>query len=167
MTRMLYTWIMNNKSHIPDELIMISKYFSWRTAWKVARWWLVAFVISAIFDVFFPDVKKQLSWGWRVTIVFVEFLAVLLFVFDATKFIRKMDELQRLLSLTIFLFAASATLIFFLLWECLDRERFFYHIFGLSPDGTVCWGICSVAHVNMLFGGFYGLGFLIFKRRYK
>ena len=156
---------MKNKSPVPDELIMFDKQFSWRTAWNVCRWWFVAFVISAVFDLIFPDVKKQLPLGWRVTIVFAEFLAILLFVFDAVKFIRGMDELQRRITLAALFFSVSASFFLFLLWLRLEREGFFNAVFGPPPDGT--WGISSVAHACVLLGGFYGLGFLIFKRRYK
>jgi len=167
MTSMLYTVAMNTKPPVPDELIMFDRQFSWRTAWKVARWWLMAFLISALCDLIFSEEKKHWSFEWRTAIVFAEFLCIALFCHDAVKWVRGMDELQRQLSLTIFIFAVSATLLFFLFWQCLDRERFFYQVFGLSPDGTISWGICSVAHACVLSGGFYGLGFLIFKRRYK
>lgn len=158
---------MNEKPPVPDELILFDKQFSWRTAWKVARWWLIAFLISAICDLILSDEKKHWPCAWRTALIFAEFFCLAFICFDVARWLRRMDELQRILTLTIFLFAVSATLIFFLLWSCLDRKRFFYNVFGMSPDGTICWGICSVAHLAMLFGGFYGLGFLIFKRRYK
>lgn len=98
-------------------------------------------------------------------IVLTEFSTILLFVLDAKRWIHSMDELQRRLTLAIFLFAVSATFIFFMLWLGLNRAGFFNAVFGPPPDGT--WGISSVAHACLLFGGFYGLGFLIFKRCYK
>jgi hypothetical protein len=156
---------MDTKQHIPDELILISKQFSLRTGWKVCRWWFVALVISTVFDLVFPEMKKQLPLGWRVAIVFAEFLAILLFMFDAAKFIRAMDELQRRIALAALFFSVSASFFFFLLWLRLEREGFFNAAFGPPPDGT--WGIASVAHACLLLGGFYGLGFLIFRRRYK
>ena len=167
MTRLLYTVAMNTKPPVPDELIMFDRQFSVRTAWRVARWWLMAFLISAVCDLYLADQRANWPFAWRTAIVFAEFFCMALFCFDVARWLRRMDELQRSLTLTIFSFAVSATLFFFLLWECLNREEFFYQVFGLSPDGTISWGICSVAHVNVLLGGFYGLGFLIFKRRYK
>lgn len=167
MTRMLYTgFVMNNKQNIPDELIMFDKQFSWRTAWNVGRWWFLAFITSTVCDIIFPQVVKQWPLGWRVTIVFAEFLAILLFVFDAARWIRGMDELQRRITLAAFFFAVSATFFYFLLWLRLVREGFFNAVFG-PPFLNGTWAISTVAHACMLLGGFYGLGFLIFKRRYK
>lgn len=158
---------MKNKSHIPDELIMFSKHFSLWSALKVCRWYLVAIIISYLSDLQFPDVIKHWPLGWRLTIVFAEFFAVLLFIFDAVKFVRRMDELQCRITQAALFFSVSASFFFFLLWFYLDKEKFFTTVFGRSPDGNYCWGIYTVAHVCMLLGGFYGLGFLIFKRRYK
>jgi len=157
---------MSNPPSIPDELIMFDRQFSWRTAWKVARYWLLAFMLSAAFDLIFPDVKKHWSPGGRAALVAAEFLALVLFYFDAAKWIRGMDELQRRVALELFLFSVSASFCFFLLWLRLEREGFFNAIFG-PPLWNNTWGISSVAHACALLGGFYGLGFLIFKRRYK
>jgi hypothetical protein len=169
MTRMLYIPAMSTKSPVPDELIMFDKQFSVTTALKVCRWWFTALVISAFFDVFFPEVKKQLPLVWRVTIVLAEFLALLLFVIDARRFIRKMDELQRRITIAALFFSVGASFFLFVLWLRLEREGFFNAVFGppFSPFSTTTWGIASVAHACVLLGGFYGLGFLIFKRRYK
>jgi hypothetical protein len=166
---MLYTIAMNTKLSVPDELIMFDRQFSWRTAWKVCRWWLAAFVISAVFDLVLPDWKIHQPLRWRVTIVFAEFFAIVLFVFDAVKFIRRMDELQRRITIAAFFFSVSASFFVFVLWLRLEREGFFNAVFGppFSPFSTTTWGIASVAHACVVLGGFYGLGFLIFKRRYK
>jgi hypothetical protein len=166
MTRMLYTgFVMNNKPPIPDETIMFSKHFSFWTSLKVSRWWLVAMIISYLSDLQFRDVVKQWSLGWRLVIIFAEFFAILLFVFDAMRFIRRMDELQRRITQAALFFSVSASFFFFMLWLYLNRAGFFNAVLGPPPDGT--WGIASIAHVCVLLGGFYGLGFLIFKRRYK
>ena len=158
---------MNTQSSLPDELIMFDKQFSLRTSLKVSKWWLIALIISALCDVIFPNITKSWPVGWRVAIVFAEFLALLLFVADATKFIRTMDELQRRITLAALFFSVSASFCLFVLWLRLEREGFFNAVFGppFSRNGT--WGISSVAHACVLLGGFYGLGFLIFKRRYK
>ncbi len=167
MTRMLYSaFVMKNTQNIPDELIMFEKEFSWRTAWKVCKWWFIAFAISAVCDMIFPEVKKQWPLALRVAVVLAEFLALVLVLFDAAKFVRGMDELQRRIALAALFFSVSASFFFFLLWLRLEREGFFNAVFGPPPvNGT--WGISSVAHACVLLGGFYGLGFLIFKRRYK
>lgn len=146
---------------------MFDRQFSWRTAWKVCRWWFVALVISTVFDLIFPDVTKQLSVGWRSLIVFAEFLAILLFAHDAAKFIRKMDELQRRITVAALFFSVGTSFFVFVLWLRLEREGFFNAVFGPPILGNNTWGISSVAHACVLLGGFYGLGFLIFKRRYK
>jgi hypothetical protein len=78
-----------------------------------------------------------------------------------------MDELQRRLTLTIFLFATSATFLFFLFWLRLEAVGFFTAVFGPPFWKNHTWGIATVADACVLLGGFYGLGFLIFKRRYK
>ena len=156
----------NSKHPVPDELIMFDRQFSLRTAWKVCRWWFVAFVISAVCDVIYPQPVKQLSWEWRTAIVSVEFLALLLFIVDATKWIRAMDELQRRITLAAFQFSIVASFFLFVLWLRLDREGFFNAVFG-PPFINGTWGIATVAHVCVLLGGFYGMGFLIFKRRYQ
>jgi hypothetical protein len=156
---------MNNKSPIPDEMIMFSRHFSLCTGLKVCRWYLAAIIISYLSDLQFRDAVGQWSLGWRVTIIFAEFFAILLFVFDAVRFIRRMDELQRRITQAALFFSVSASFFFFMLWLYLTRVGFFDAILGPPPDGT--WGISSVAHVCVLLGGFYPLGFLIFKRRYK
>jgi hypothetical protein len=158
---------MNAKPHVPDELIMFDRQFSWGVAWRVGRWWLVAFLISAICDVFFPELRREMTFGWRMAAVGAEFGAILLFCRDAAKWLGNMDELQRRLTLTIFLFAVSATFIFFLLWLRLENEGFFNTVFGPPFWKNHTWGISTVAHACTLLGGFYGVGFLVFKRRYK
>ena len=157
---------MKTEQPIPDELILFDKQFSWRTAWKVGRWWFMAFTISALSDLIFPHTVKQWHWEWRTMIVFAEFGALLFFVSDAARWVRSMDELQRRITVAAFLFLVSASFFFFLMWLRLERAGFFDAVFGPPPiNGT--WGISSVAHACALLGGFYGLGFLIFKRHYK
>jgi hypothetical protein len=164
---MPYSAAMNEKPPVPDELFMFNGQFSLRMAWKVCRWWLAAFVISAVFDLIFPEVKKQLPLGWRTTIVFAEFFAIVLFCFDVARWIRSMDELQRRIALELFLFSVSASFFVFVLWLRLEREGVFNAVFGPPILGNNTWGISSVAHACVLLGGFWGVGYLIFKRRYK
>lgn len=164
---MLYTMrVMKNTPSVPDELIMFDRQFSWRTAWTVGRWCFAAIVLSAICDVFFGATTAQWPCGWRVGIVFAEFFALALFWRDAASWLRGMDELQRHITMGVLMFAVAASFFFFLLWLGLERAGFFHVVFG-PPIWNNSWGISSVAHVGMLLGGFYGLGFLIFKRRYK
>ena len=145
---------------------MISKHFSLRTSLHVSRWWLFAMFVSAVFDVYFPELKKPLPLYGRVAIVLVEFLAILLFAFDAARFIRQMDELQRRIAQAALFFSVCASFFVFVLWLRLEREGFFNAVWG-PPIWNNTWGIASVAHVCVLLGGFYGIGFLIFKHRYK
>jgi hypothetical protein len=158
---------MNHPSPVPDELIMFDKQFSWRTAWKVCKWWLFAFILSAMCDILFPQMVKQWPLAWRMMIVCVEFLAVLLFYFDAVNWLRGMDELQHRITVAALFFSVAASFFVFVLWLRLEREGVFTAVFGppFSTNGT--WGITSVAHACVLLGGFYGIGFLVFKRRYK
>ena len=155
-----------NNAPIPDELIMFDRQFSWRTTWRVIHWFFIAFAISAVFDVFFPELKNGWPVGGRIALVAAEFVAILLFVADAGKWIRSMDELQRRITMAALFFSVSASLFFFLLWLELNRAGFFRAVFG-PPFWNNSWGISSVAHLFMLLGGFYGVGFVIFKRRYK
>jgi hypothetical protein len=157
---------MNSKPRVPDELIMFDRQFSWRTAWKVGRWWFVAFIISTVCDIIFPQEVRKWPFGWRLAVVFAEFLAILLFVSDAKRFIREMDELQRRITSAALFFSVSASFFFMLLWQRLDAACFFHTLFG-PPFMNRTWGIYTVHHACILLGGFYGLGFLIFKRRYK
>ena len=101
-----------------------------------------------------------------MSIVFAEFFAIILFCRDAANWIRVMDELQRRITVELLLFSVSASFCFFLLWLRLEREGFFDAAFG-RPIWNHTWGISTVAHACALLGGFFGLGFLIFKRRYK
>jgi hypothetical protein len=158
---------MNNKLPVPDELIMFDRQFSWRTAWKVGHWLYLAFLISTLCDVFFAQEVKQWPFGWRVVIVLAEFLLVALWMRSMARWIRAMDELHRRVTLTIVLFAVSATFFFFLLWLRLDSARFFHTVFGPPFSRNNTWGIYSITHVFILLGGFYGIGYLIFTRRYK
>ncbi|HLP77154.1 MAG TPA: hypothetical protein VK327_09575 [Candidatus Paceibacterota bacterium] len=157
---------MNAEPPVPDQLFMFNKQFSLWTALKVCRWWLMALVVSAVFDVYFPEVKKQMPLTGRIAMVFAEFLALLLFAFDAKRLIRQMDELQRRIAQAALFFSVGASFFVFALWLRLEREGFFNAVLG-PPFMNGTWGIASVAHTCVLLGGFYGVGFLIFKRRYK
>jgi hypothetical protein len=157
---------MSDKPNNPDELILIDRQFSFRTTWSVCRWWFIAFIISMLCDVIFANEKKQWPLPGRVIIVVVEFLALLFFMLDVARWIRGTDELQRRITLAALLFAVSASFFSFLFWLRLEREGFFNAIFG-APIWNNTWGISSVAHACALLSTFYGVGYLIFKRRYK
>ncbi|MGB8370340.1 MAG: hypothetical protein ACLPYZ_17570 [Limisphaerales bacterium] len=157
---------MNDKSPIPDELILIDKQFSWRTAWNTNRWLLLAFTISLLSDVLFPRIVWHWPLAWRVTVVTGIFLPIVLGIFDVARWIRRMDELQRRSTVAAIFFSVSATFFVMLLWLYLDNIGFFRRLFG-PPFWNNTWGIYTFAHAYALLGGFYGIGFLIFKRRYK
>lgn len=157
---------MNTKLNVPDQMILIHREFSWRTAWTVNRWFFLAATISLVSEVIFHEAHKHWSLGLRLAILFAEYLAVLLCTRDAKKWIHGMDELHRNITTKILFFAVSASFGFFLLWLRLEREGFFLAVFG-PPFWNNTWGIYSVFHVFALLSFFYGIGYLIFMRRYK
>ena len=157
---------MNAKPNNPDELILIDRQFSLRTAWKVCRWLFLAMAVSVLCDWIFPKEIKQWPFSWRIAVVLAEFVPILFWSRSVAKWIHGMDELQRRIAQASFLFAVSATLFFMLLWTRLDAASFFRTIFG-PPFMNNTWGILSVADAYVLLSGFYGFGYLFFKRRYK
>ena len=157
---------MNQKLPVPDELIMFDRQFSWRTAWKVGRWLIAAFLLSALADVIFGQRVSRWPIEWRMAILGAEFLGIAIGIRSVRQWIGGMDELHRRFTLSILFFAVSATFLFLLLWLRLERMGFFHAVFG-PPFSNNSWGIYSVAHVVLLFGGFYGLGYLILTRRYR
>jgi len=96
-------------------------------------------------------------------VVGIEFLALSLFCRDAVRWVHKMDELQRRIAVGLLLFSTSLSFAFFLLWLRLEREGLLDAILG-PPISSGPRGISSVAHACGVLGGFYGLGFLVFKR---
>jgi hypothetical protein len=158
--------IMKSKPNNPDELILIDRQFSFRTAWNVCRWLFLAFIISVLCDWIFPHEVRHWPFWWQMAEVLVKFSSLVLWSFDVKKWVCGMDELQRRITLASFLFSASASLFTLLLWMDLDDAGFFYRFFG-RPFMNNTWGIYTVADVYVLVSGFYGLGYLFFKRRYK
>jgi len=164
---MLYTgFVMNNKPNNPDELILIDRQFSFRTAWNVCRWLLLAVVISVLCDWIYSKEVREWPFGWRMAEVLVKFGSLLLWCSDMAKWVRGMDELQRRITLSSILFAVSANLFTLLLWMELDGAGFFYKVFG-RPFMNNTWGIYDVADIFLFLSGFYGFSYLFFKRRYK
>ena len=167
MTSLLYNAeTMSNKPNNPDELILIDRQFSLRTAWRVCRWLFLAAAISALCDWVYPKEFKQLPFGSRVAMVLAEFAALALWYFDVQRWMRGQDELQRRITQASLFFAVSVSFFFFLLWTELDAAGFFHQVFG-RPFMNNTWGICSVADVFLLISGFYGFGYLYFRRRFK
>jgi hypothetical protein len=157
---------MTNPLHKPDELILIDREFSFRTAWTTNRWLFLAFVVSVLSDIAFPKIVWHWPFGWRLLVVLAEFMPVILATFDVARWVQGMDELQRRITLAALFFSVSATFFFMFIWMYLDRIGFFTRIFG-PPSLNHTWGINTVAHAYALLAGFYGIGFLVFKRRYK
>ena len=158
---------MNSKPSVPEEMILISREFSWRKVWVVNRWLFAAALISYFCEVLFGLTTRQWPYGWRLAILFTEFLCVLLWARSMVRWIGSMDELQRRLTVATMLFSVSASFFFFLLWLRLEGEGFFHATFGPPFSKNNTWGIYSIAHVFVLLSGFYGLGYLLFIRRYK
>ena len=156
---------MNTKPNNPDELIIIDRQFSLRTAWRTCRWLFLAVIISIVCDMIYLKEIKQWPMGWRIAIVLVKFSILLLWVLDVRKWIRGMDELQRRITLSAFQFGVSATLFFMLLWRSFERIGFFDANWGPPPNGT--WGIYGIPYAYLLLSTFYGFSYLFFKRRYK
>jgi hypothetical protein len=157
---------MNNKPNNPDELILIDRQFSFRTAWSVCRWLFLALLISVLCDWIFPKEVRQWPFTWRMAEVLVKFGSLVFWSFDVRKWIRGMDELQRRITLASFLFSACTSLFTLLLWMDLDSAGFFYKAFG-RPFMNNTWGIYCVADMYVFMAGFYGFGYLYFRRRYK
>lgn len=157
---------MHAKPNNPDELILIDRQFSLRTAWNTCRWLFLALIVSFLCDWIYPKEIRQWPFGWRMVVILVKYLSLLLWCFDMARWIRGMDELQRRLTLAAILFAASASLFTLLLWMELDGVGFFHKAFGW-PFMNNTWGIYDVADVFLFMSGFYGFSYLFFKRRYK
>src|SRR5476651_1341893 len=167
MTRMLYTGsVMNNKPNDPDELILIDRQFSFQTAWSVGRWMFLAVAISVLCDWIYPREFRQITFGSRMVLVLAEFGSLVLCCFDVKRWMRGLDELQRRITQASLFFAVSASLFTLLLWGELDGAGFFYKAFG-RPFMNNTWGIYDVADIFLCMGGFYGFGYLYFRRRYK
>lgn len=157
---------MSYKPNDPDELIMLDRHFSSRTTWRVCRWLFCATVISVLCDWIYPQEFKQLSFGARISMTLAEYGSLVLWYFDVKRWLAGLDELQRRITQASLFFATGASLFFLLFWMSLDRAGFFRAVFG-PPFMNNSWGICCVADVYFLMAGFYGFGYLYFRRRYK
>ena len=167
MTSMLYTGlVMNNKPNVPGEIFLGEKEYSWRADWKVNGWLFVATLISSFCDIIFHHAVWQWPLIWRVGIVLAEFLAILLWAKNLTRWIRGMDELHRRITTSAVLFSISATFFFLILWHRLNRAGLFEAILP-KPKAGGSWDICTVGHGFLLLTLFYFAGFSIFNRRYK
>ena len=164
MERILYTiFIMNNRPNIPDEIFLGEKEYSWRADWRVNGWLFVATLISCFSDIIFHRTIKQWPMVGQAALVLAQFLAILLWARNLTRWIRGMDELHRRIMVAAILFAVSATFFVLLLWHRLEAAGFFQSIF--PPRRS--WDICTVCHGFLLLTVFYFIGHFIFNRRYK
>jgi hypothetical protein len=164
---MLYTVsTMNTKPNVPDEIFLGGKEYSWRADWTVNGWLFAATTISALADIMFPHIVRQLPLGARVGIVLAQFLAIALWARMLARWIRGMDELHRRITVSAVLFSISATFGFLMLWHRLDAAGLFNTIFA-SPKGGGSWDICTVGHGFLLITFFYFAGFSTLNRRYK
>jgi hypothetical protein len=157
---------MNAKPNNPDEMVIIHKEFSWRTAWTVNYWLFLATITSLVCDVIFAEAKNHWLLRSRLAILLAEFLGVVLWTRSMARWIAGMDELHRRITQMTLLFAVSAAFAFFFLWLRLEREGFFHAVFG-PPFMNNTWGINSLFHIYVLVSAFYGIGYLFFSRRYK
>ena len=116
---------MNTKPNNPDELILIDRQFSFRTAWNVCRWLFLALIISVLCDWIFPKEVRHWRFAWRLAEVLAKYGSLVCWSFDVRKWLRGMDELQRRITLASFLFSACTSLFTLLLWMDLDSAGFF------------------------------------------
>src|SRR6266568_3716782 len=144
----------NQKPNVPDEIFLGRAEYSWRMDWRVNGWLFVATLISAFSDIAFPHLVKQWLLGWRVGLVFAQFLAIELWTQSLARWIRGMDELHRRITGTAVLLSVSATFFFLMLWHRLDRAGLFDATFPTpKPGGS--WDICTVGHGFLLLTLFY------------
>jgi hypothetical protein len=156
----------NRKPNVPDEVYW-GKEYSWRVDQKVNGWMVLSALISAFSEIMSPHLVSQWSLGCRVGLVAAEFLALALWVRALVCWTRGMDELQRRITISVFLTAVSATFFFMMLWHRLDRAGLFNALFGPPKKPGVGWDICTVGHGLLLLIIFYAIAQAIFNRRYK
>jgi hypothetical protein len=152
---------MNIKPNIPDEIDVRKTDYSFRADMKVNGWMLVALIISSASDVFFPDQIKACQLAWRVIIAVAPFLFILLWVRALTRWTRGMDELHRRITLSVIVFAVSATFFVVGLWHVLAKAGIWRTGFLGIFDPTSVWVILS------LMTAFYFRGYRLFNRRYQ
>jgi hypothetical protein len=161
---MLYTIPnMNSQTNIPGEMVIGDREFSLQRSWKLNTWLVVAAAISALCDVIYSPVVRQWPVAWRLAVVLVPFVALALWVRSLARWIRGMDELQRRITISTFLFAVSGTLLYILLWFRLEVTGLFEAIIGQRLG----WGMGTVSFGILTFSVIYGVGHRIFTRRYQ
>ncbi|HEY5042713.1 MAG TPA: hypothetical protein VIK53_12000 [Verrucomicrobiae bacterium] len=116
---------MSTKPNNPDELILIDRQFSFRTAWSVCRWLFLSVVISVLCDWIFPKEVRQWPFAWRIAELLAEFGSLVLWYFDVKSWMRGLDELQRRITQASLFFAVSASLFTLLLWGNWTAQAFF------------------------------------------
>lgn len=152
---------MNSKPNIPDEIDVRKGDYSFRADMKVNGWMFVALIISSASDVFFPDQIRACQLAWRVIIAVTPFLFILLWVRGLMRWTRGMDELHRRITLSVIVFAVSATFFVVALWHVLAKAGIWRTGFLGIFDPTSVWVILS------LMTAFYFHGYRIFNRRYQ
>jgi hypothetical protein len=148
--------MMSNKVNIPEELAP-GKYYSFQTELKVNGWCWVAIATSFINEVVLLPRHKDLPVAARAVIALIPWLASLLWVRSAARWIRGMDELHRRITLAACLFATSATIFVITALHLLAVAGVLSGKFQAQAGFIVIWLVVS----------FYVLGQEIFNRRYK
>src|SRR3954466_2913728 len=100
MTSMLYTFRMNIKPNLPDELNP-GKEFSFRADWRVNRWAYTGMVLAFTGDLLLHHYKDSKDWplALRALIALVPLPPFLLWIRSFARWVRGMDELDRQITL--------------------------------------------------------------------
>jgi hypothetical protein len=160
---MLYTgFAMNNKPNLPGEVDPRTRYFSIRAQWRVNHWAFAAILLSLGGDLLVHFHTAATDWPvvLRILIALGPLLPALLYVRSLAQWLRGMDELDREITLKVFLFAISATLYLNMALHPLAE-------WGVVRNGwwQMNWHSWWLQAVPVT--GFYALGTMIFNRRYQ
>jgi hypothetical protein len=160
---------MDNKPNLPEALDLCGgkRDYSLRTDWKVNGWLYVAVFLSGASDVFFHKQLVALTPAVRAAVACAPFLALILYTFSFSRWIRGMDELHRRITVSACFFATAATLFVVAAWNRLDRTGVFEVIFPIKMKPDAGWDISGVWVILGILTGFYILGGKIFNRRYQ
>jgi hypothetical protein len=159
---MLYTTCIMNKPNIPEELEPGKGAYSGRADLKVNGWAYLGMTLSLAGDILLHCNESSRDWHVviRGMIALAPLLPFLLWIRSFARWLRGMDELDRQITLTVCLFATTATLYLFMAlhplgkWSVVQGEWWLldWHSWWLQGWIMTC---------------FYILGTKIFNRRYK
>jgi hypothetical protein len=158
---------MNTKPNLPEEIGLGKWMGSWRGSWNRggAAW---------MFVVYLTDVPGawllQHHAGWplalRLLISLVPLAATFLYVRGLARWIRGLDELDRLVVLSSFIFGTTVYLFLAVTWPLLARAGVFaalnlthFHL-DLMPFSNCTFAICLTYLLA-------SIGYTFFKRRYQ